>query len=104
MWGDQSVDYGERAYDLKAIPSRHSHWKCMELSIVGEYERRLNARHGIKLMVVHPKDMVLNAAVVALDMDDWNPEWPMPFFCRFESRNGGVWIIMEAMPELLLAN
>lgn len=101
----QSVDYGEGEYDRRAIPSRHSlNWKSMELGILREYKLRANARHEVKLMVVHPRDAVLNAAVAALDMDDWNPEWPVPFYCRFESRNGGVWIIMQAMPELLSAN
>jgi hypothetical protein len=101
----QSVEYGELRCNVADIPSRHSLlWKTMAARILAEYQCGINARRSIRLMVVHPKDTMLNAAVAALDLDDWNPEWPVPFHCRFESRNGGVWIIMQRMPELLLAN
>ena len=79
-----------------------SAWELMELEILQQFVGMRGSRK--RLMVVHPKDKYWNAAIAALDADDWNPDWPVPFYTRYEPRYGGVWIILEVLPELLLAN
>ncbi|HWB61148.1 MAG TPA: hypothetical protein VG733_16825 [Chthoniobacteraceae bacterium] len=78
-------------------------WEVFSERILNEYQRSRGARGHLRLMVVHPHSPLMEA-IRALDRDDWNPDWPTPFYCRFESlRQGGVWIIMEALPEILRA-
>lgn len=72
-------------------------WTSLERDILRASGYTGGGRGAPRLKVVHPKDAVYQAALQALQNDDWNEEVKRPALMRFNYRGQEFWI-MEELP------